>query len=310
MWQADTFDLDTIDRELGWASELGMNAVRVYLHDLLFEADGDAFLERIDRVLAIADGHGIAMMPVLFDGVWHPEPELGPQPEPTPRLHNSTWVQSPGSAALHDSSHWPRLREYVAGVLARFGEDRRVLAWDLFNEPDQLDRATLIAGSRDTKAEAVTALLDEVFDWAREVAPTQPLTAGVWEFGPDHRPLTNPINTLMLERSDIISFHCYLPRAELVSTIEMLATHGRPLVCTEWLARTAGSTVDLLDVFKTHNVDAINWGLVDGRTQTRFPWRSWTELVADDEPWFHELLHVDGSPYDVDEAATFRRLTN
>jgi len=37
MWQADTFDLPTIDRELGWAQTLGMNTMRVFLHNLLWQ---------------------------------------------------------------------------------------------------------------------------------------------------------------------------------------------------------------------------------------------------------------------------------
>jgi hypothetical protein len=309
MWQSESFDPETIDRELGWASDLGMNVVRVYLHDLLFEADGNAFLARIDEVLAIAHRHGIGMMPVLFDGVWHPKPKLGAQPDPVPRLHNSIWVQSPGNAILQDRSQWPALKPYVTGVLSRFAADERIIAWDLFNEPDQIDQITIAGGSRDEKAAAATELLVCVFDWAREVDPSQPLTAGVWEYDSDHRPVDNPINAVMLERSDVITFHCYEPRAALEAVIQALSAHGRPLVCTEWLARTAGSSVDLLEVFAEHQVGAINWGLVDGRTQTRFPWRSWFEAVDDDEPWFHELLHADGSPYDPEETATFRRVT-
>lgn len=309
MWQAETFDPETIGRELGWAAGLGMNAIRLYLHDLVFDADGDAFLERIDRVLDLADGHGIRAIPVLFDGVWNPRPRLGPQPEPKPRLHNSMWVQGPGSEVLLDRSRWPQLRPYVAAVLERFGADRRVVAWDLFNEPDQIDLDTIAAGSGADKSRAATELLDVVFDWSRELDPTQPLTAGIWEYESNHRPTANDLNTLILERSDIITFHCYEPADALTAVIDRLSVHDRPLVCTEWLARTAGSTVDLLDVFATHGVGAINWGLVDGRTQTRYPWRSWTEPVDDDEPWFHELLHADGTPYDDDEAATFRRLT-
>ncbi|MGI9646458.1 MAG: cellulase family glycosylhydrolase [Ilumatobacteraceae bacterium] len=198
----------------------------------------------------------------------------------------------------------------MAGVLERFGTDRRVVAWDLFNEPDQLDAVTLAAGSRAEKAAAATALVDIVFGWAHDVDPEQPITVGVWEYGPDHRPIANPLNDLILERSDIITFHCYEPRAELTAVIDALSIHERPLVCTEWLARTAGSTVDLLEVFAARGTGAINWGLVDGRTQTRFPWRSWIEPVTDDEPWFHELLHADGTPYDPDEVATIRRLTS
>ena len=93
------------------------------------------------------------------------------------------------------------------------------------------------------------------------------------------------------------------------AVIDALSAEGRPLLCTEWLARTAGSTVDLLEVFADRGVGAINWGLVDGRTQTRYPWRSWWEEVEEDEPWFHELFHPDGRPYDPTETDLFRKLT-
>src|SRR4051812_7397814 len=53
-WQEETFDLSVIDRELGWAAHLGMNAVRVYLHDLLWDADPIGFVRRIDAFLATA----------------------------------------------------------------------------------------------------------------------------------------------------------------------------------------------------------------------------------------------------------------
>ncbi len=306
MWQAETFDPQTLERELGWAADLGMNVVRVYLHDLLYGADGAAFLDRIDQVLDLAAGVGVSMMPVLFDGVWNTEPALGPQPDPVPQRHNSIWVQSPGAAVLFDQSRWSSLRPYVEAVLGRFGSDSRVAVWDLFNEPDQIDATTIKAGARDHKAEAATALVGQVFDWARDVSPDQPLTVGVWEYGPDDRPVDNAYNALALDRSDVISFHHYGSRESLEATIAALAEADRPLLCTEWLARSEGSTVEHLDVFSHHGVAAINWGLVDGRTQTRFPWSSWWESVPDDAPWFHELLHADGTPYDPREADAFR----
>lgn len=309
LWQPETFDPVTIDRELGWAAQLGMNTVRVYLHDLLFSADPDGFLARIDEVLSIADGHGIKMMPVLFDGVWHPFPKLGAQPEPKPRLHNSMWVQSPGNVILSDESRWSELQPYVETVVSRYGNDPRVLIWDLFNEPDQVDATSIKAGTRKHKAAAATRLVAQVFAWARGVQPMQPLTVGVWEYADDKYTAANPLNELALAESDVISFHCYEPKAYLQAVIAALAAHDRPLLCTEWLARTAGSTVDLIEVFHAHGVGALNWGLVDGRTQTRFPWRSWTEPVADDEPWFHELLHADGTPYDQNEAALLRKVS-
>ncbi len=309
MWQETTFDAPTIQRELGWAAGLGMNTVRVYLHDLLFAEDEHGFVRRIDRFLQIAHGHGIGTVLVLLDGVWHPRPRLGMQRDPKPRVHNSMWVQSPGSEVLHDRAAWPRVQAYVQGVIRRFANDPRIVAWDLFNEPDQIDATTLALGSRDQKAQAATALLASVFDWAREADAEQPLTVGLWEYDAQGRPVRNALNELVVERSDIISFHCYEPRVKLLEVLDALSVYQRPLLCTEWLARSVGSTVDLLEVFARNNVGAINWGLVDGRTQTRFPWRSWNESIADDEPWFHEILHADGSPYDEAEVATMREIS-
>ena len=137
MWQAATWDPETIDREIGWAAELGMNSLRVFLHDLLWESEGEAFLDRVDEFLSIADRHGVATMFVLFDGVWNPEPKLGPQGDPRPRLHNALWVQGPGRAILGDPARWAGLRPYVDAVVGRFASDTRVVVWDLFNEPDQ-----------------------------------------------------------------------------------------------------------------------------------------------------------------------------
>ena len=309
MWQEDSFDPATIHRELGWAAGLGMNTVRVYLHHMLHEQDAPGFLDRLEWFLGCAAGHGISMVPVLFDGVWNPWPKPGPQREPVPRRHNSRWAQSPGAEILRSPERWAELRPYVSDVTTRFATDTRILAWDLFNEPDQADAQTLADGSRPEKAGHATALAREVFGWVRETRVVQPLTVGVWEYDDSHRPVDGVMNRMALAESDIISFHCYSPAPVSSAVIDSLSSYGRPLLCTEWLARSAGSTVDLLPIFRERNVGAINWGLVDGRTQTRFPWRSWTEDVGDDEPWFHELLRRDGSPYDIAEAAVFRGVT-
>ena len=179
-WQAATFDPETIDRELGWAADLGFNAMRVFLHDLLWTHEGDVFLDRVDQVLDIAAGHGIGFMPVLFDGVWDPEPALGPQAEPVPGVHNSRWVQGPGAAILLDESRWPEVRPYVEAVLDRFGRDERVLVWDLFNEPAQRDRLHWKGDALARKSEAACGLTSEVFAWARDVDAEQPLTVGLY----------------------------------------------------------------------------------------------------------------------------------
>lgn len=306
LWQRATFDPATIDRELGWAAELGMNSIRLFLHDLVWRTDGEEFLARVDTVLGLAERHGIVVMPVLFDGIWDTHPVPGTQRAPVEGVHNSIWVQSPGAAILGDPSRWESLRPYVESVLARFGTDPRVVAWDLFNEPDSPNPAYRHTEVR--RKRALTArLVDRVFDWAQAAGPEQPLTVGVYlrpSLATEHVTATSRIS---LERSDVISFHSYAPARTLLRTIERLGRLDRPLLCTEWLGRPR-SPADLIDVLADHDVDAWCWGLVDGRTQTRLPWTTWVRASSPTAPWFHELLRRDGSPYDPAEAARFRRV--
>lgn len=310
MWQLGTFDPDTIDRELEWAASIGMNSVRVFLHNLIWAHEGETYLDRIDAVLSICASHNITMMPVLFDGVWNPQPALGPQPQPSPGIHNSVWVQGPGAEVLHDSSKWPELQRYVEAVVGRFGNDPRVCVWDLFNEPAQHDGQTLKDPDLFARKQtAVNLLVREIFDWARTAKPQQPLTVGLYGDPTKPEDPAAGINATALELSDVISFHSYDALDGLENWITHMAAPGRGVICTEWLARSANSTVDLLEVMATHRVGAYNWGLVDGKTQTKYPWSSWWEPVAEDAPWFHELFHPDGIPYDIGETALFRRLT-
>jgi len=178
MWQADSFNPQEIDRELGWAESLGMNTMRVFLHDLLWQQDSDGFKKHIDQFLTIAAKHHIRPLFVLFDSCWDPNPKLGPQRPPIPGVHNSGWVQSPGAAALQDPSQQPRLKAYVTGVVGAFANDSRILGWDVWNEPDNTN-GDAQKDPKDKK-EIVVSLLPQVFEWARSVEPSQPLTSGIW----------------------------------------------------------------------------------------------------------------------------------
>src|SRR5215203_7533377 len=133
MWQADSFDPKRIDLELGWAAGLGMNTMRVYLHDLLWQQDAEGFKRRLDQFLTIAAKHRIRPIFVLFDSVWDPDPQLGKQRAPRPGVHNSGWVQSPSRTSLQNTAEHPRLQAYVKGVVGAFARDPRVLAWDIWN---------------------------------------------------------------------------------------------------------------------------------------------------------------------------------
>ena len=310
MWQADSFAPATIDRELGWAEDLGMNSMRVFLHDQLWQQDPKGFSDRINRFLAIAQRHHIRPMFVLFDSCWDPHPRLGPQHLPIPGVHNSGWVQSPGPEALADPAQRPRLEAYVKGVIQRFAHDDRILAWDVWNEPDCL--ADIYTGQASNKDELVAALLPSVFDWARAANPTQPLTSGVAggdDWAPSHE--QSVIQSTQLSQSDFITFHDYGWPEAFASRIVQLRGYGRPIVATEYMARGAGSTFDgVLPIAKRADVGVYNWGFVDGRTQTRLPWDSWKKPYTMDEPtiWFHDILHQDGTPYRPAETQLIRRV--
>ncbi|MBN8885216.1 MAG: 1,4-beta-xylanase [Rudaea sp.] len=312
MWQADTFDAERIDRELGWAQGLGMNTMRVFLHDLLWQQDAAGFKQRIDRFLAIAAKHGIKPIFVLFDSCWDPEPKLGAQHPPIPGVHNSGWVQSPG-VALADPAQYPRLERYVKDIIGSFAKDERVLAWDVWNEPDNEGGGHYQAREPKGKDELVAKLLPQVFAWARSAAPTQPLTSGVWHNDDWSDPAKlNPVERTQIEQSDVISFHSYDWPEQFLVRVRQLEKYGRPLLCTEYMARGNGSTIDgVLPLAKKLDVGMVNWGFVDGKTQTIMPWDSWERPYTLRPPtlWFHDLLRADGSPYRQREADILRALS-
>ncbi|HEX9937730.1 MAG TPA: cellulase family glycosylhydrolase [Longimicrobium sp.] len=311
MWQAETWDPATIDRELGWAQSLGFNTMRVFLHDLAYRQDPRGFLDRVDQFLAISERHGIRPMLVLFDAVWDPFPRVGRQRQPTPGLHNSGWLQSPGVEILRDTLRHRELEPYVKGVIGRFANDRRVLAWDLFNEPDNINPGSYRAFEPVNKGELALALLRRTFAWAREVNPSQPLTAGPWKGDWVHPSQTLPITTFMLDNSDVITFHSYDPLPGVQRLVAALRRHGRPVICTEYMARPRGSTFEsILPYFREQRVGGINWGFVAGKSQTIYPWDSWERAYPAEPPvWFHDIFRVDGTPYRPQEVALIRSLT-
>lgn len=313
MWQEATFNPEQIDQELGWAESLGMNTMRVFLHDLLWQQDADGFKKRIDQFLTIAAKHHIRPLFVLFDSCWDPLPHLGPQHPPIPGVHNSGWVQSPGAVALGDLKQYPRLKAYVLGVVGAFAKDERILGWDVWNEPGADNMGSYAKEELKGKTERVLVLLPEAFEWAREVNPTQPLTSGVCcvDQSPDGSRL-GKIEQIQLRESDVVTFHNYSWPEYFKREIGWLKKYGRPVICTEFMARSVGSTFDtILPIAKEEKVGAINWGFVVGKTQTNFPWESWEHPYILQQPpvWFHEVLHPDGKPYRQAEADLIHQLT-
>ena len=312
MWQADTFNAERIDTELGWAEALGMNTMRVFLHDLLWQQDSDGFKKRIDTFLGICAKHKIRPLFVLFDSVWDPNPHLGKQAAPVPGVHNSRWVQSPGAHALEDASEYPRLQAYIEGIVGAFGQDPRVLGWDMWNEPDNRNGSSYGKGDPPNKAQLVWRLLPKTFVWARSKAPSQPLTSGIWHEDAATRGTLSPVAKEQLALSDIVSFHNYEVPAKFQQEVKWLASYHRPVICTEYMARPQGSTFEgVLPIAKEMKVGAINWGFVVGKSQTYLPWDSWQQPYVGREPkvWFHDIFHDDGQPYRESEVQFIRGIT-
>ena len=313
MWQADTFDPDRINMELGWAENIGMTTMRVFLHDLAWKQDPNGFRKRIDQFLSIAKRHRIRPIMVLFDSCWDPFPDIGIQRRPRPGIHNSRWLQSPGANALVDPKQHLRFLEYATNVVLAFADDNRILAWDVWNEPDNTNDSSYGKTEPPNKVALVQELLPEVFRYVRAGRPTQPVTSGVWRGDWSSPDKLTPIEKVQLEQSDVISFHNYDPPAEFEKRIQWLQQYHRPILCTEYMARGKGSTFQgILPVAKKYNVGAINWGLVQGRTQTYLPWDSWQSPYTDRQPaiWFHEIFMTNGTPYKQEEVDFIREITS
>ncbi|MCU4163973.1 hypothetical protein [Carboxylicivirga caseinilyticus] len=292
-WQAESFDTATINRELGWAEEIGMNCMRVYLHHVAWEVDKEGFKYRMNQYLSIADSHGIKTIFVFFDDCWNVTYKAGKQPDPKPGVHNSGWVRDPGDLIFLDENLMPLLEEYVKDVLTTYKDDKRIAIWDLYNEP----------GNNGLKNSSMP-LLRNVFRWGWEVRPSQPLSAGVWNVR-----LTD-LNKFQIENSDIITYHNYQGPEKHQAAIDSLKKYDRPMVCTEYMARRNNSYFqNIMPILKNENVGAINWGLVAGKSNTKY---AWDEPIPDgSEPalWFHEIFHPDGTPYSQEEVDLIKSLT-
>ncbi|MBD0376714.1 MAG: cellulase family glycosylhydrolase [Flavisolibacter sp.] len=302
MWQEETFDPFLIDKELSWAAGLGFNTIRVFLHHLLWNHDAQGFLNRINQFLGIADKYGIKTMFVLFDSVWNPFPQLGKQPEPRLNVHNSGWVQCPGYDVLNNINRYDELYDYVQGIVSYFKNDERVLIWDLFNEPDNMN----LGSYKDKdyiqhKAELSMELLKRTITWVRSIDPVQPITMAPWQWV--NMNTLSVLDNYMFTHSDIISFHCYENKRKMERRLKSLLQFNRPLLCTEYMARPFRCTFkDIMPLLKRYNVGAYNWGLVAGKSQTHCPWDSW-ETPYHEEPseWFHDIFRSNGEPYDPNE---------
>lgn len=294
MWQADTYDSATIERELQWGENIGFNTMRVFLHSLAWKSDPQGFKRRINSFLTIADKHKIQPLFVFFDDCWNKIPQTGKQPELKTGIHNSGWMQDPGQPLSNDTTLFPGLEKYVKDVMTTFAHDKRILLWDLYNEP-----------GNNGKLDSSLPLLKKIFQWARDVNPDQPISAGLWNWN------FKTLNSFQFLNSDIITYHDYEEPQLHERIIDLLKVSGKPLICTEYMARTRNSRfANILPLLKRENVGAINWGFVAGKTNTIYAWD--TPLKDGSQPieWFHDIFNKDGTPYRADEVNFIKKMNS
>lgn len=292
MWQKETFSPELIDKELALAESIGFNTMRVFLHSIVWNEDKEGFKKRIDQFLDIAAKHHIKPMLVFFDDCWNKEGKPGKQPAPKTGVHNSGWVQDPGQPASANEANFPALEKYVKDILNTFKTDKRILAWDLYNEPGNND-----------KGNKSLPLLKAVFDWAHEVRPDQPITVGLWKWDLEE------LNAYQISHSDIISYHDYEKPEWHLRVVQLLKSFGKPLICTEYMARTNNSLFsNTLPMLKKENVGAINWGFVQGKSNTIYAWDNPMPGGGEPKLWFHDIFRSDFTPYKQDEVDLIKKL--
>lgn len=315
MWQAESFNPELIDKELGYAEAIGMNCMRIFLHDLVFQQDPKGYLKRIEQFLQIADKHHIKIMLVFFDSVWDPYPYLGKQRDPRPGVHNSGWVQGPGVHALRDSTQDARLEKYVKTIVKKFANDKRVFCWDVWNEPDNMNGKIYNDYEPVNKVDYVLRIIRKAFQWVRSQNPIQPLTTYVCGSGwadVEVAPIPNVAELVhfVFDNSDIISFHNYSGTNAWEGMAKRFLKHGRPVLCTEFMARNGCTIQSTLPTAKKLNIGVMCWGLVAGKSNTIHGWHTWDNPdKGEPKVWHHDLLRKDGTPFSKEEADLIKKMT-
>ena len=230
-----------------------------------------------------------------IDDCWNDTAWVGKQPAPKIGVHNSGRVKDPGTMIYTHPDTLKVLKAYVKDILSTFKDDKRILMWDLYNEP-----------GNNKQIEKSLPLLEKVFSRAREVNPSQPITSAVWNNGSNFQVLNN----FQLSHSDVITYHNYAYIDVHEKAIDTLRKYRRPLICSEYMARKNGSLFfTIMPLLKKENVGAINWGFVSGKTNTIYAWD--TPMPDGKEPqlWFHDILRKDGSPFSKEEIRLIKSLT-
>jgi hypothetical protein len=290
MWHH--FKEDVIYRELRYAKRFGFNSLRIFVAACQWESRREIIQEKLNTFLDWCKELGFTVMLTLQPNTYMlPNNDLHPEEDPfiinfKPGCHDGSWTYK-GAQIFDCNGKWIESKEnickFVCDIISSYGQDKRVTFWDLYNECHTSN----------------IPLQELVFSCARSQNPIQPLTA-CWN---------------ALDISDITTFHCYAtPGVEVLDPdlpgihemsfsgeINRAKSTGRPILCTECLARTFKSEMTgFLPVYRKERIGFYIWGLCAGSAQYHFPW-DWPIGSPEPKRWFHCVMYPDGSFYDQTE---------
>ena len=311
-----------MERELQVAESIGFNTLRIIVELQGFGVwleEHDGFMERFERCLEIMDKHNMRAIVVLGNDCMRPK-SVWKLPKPGPQHYDigyhggrkqsqhGSFPGEIGHSQVDDPELKPKFFAMCEELMTKYREDRRIVIWNIWNEPGNSNRGEVSA-----------APLKELFELAWKIDPVQPLAADLWrdDFGTDPKS-KNQAQCVAGQLSDIISYHCYSDYEHQVRVIRLLRKHyDRPMVNTEWLARIMHN--DVFTAYPLYYIEGIGctcWGFVAGKYQTYEPWESaWKQIEKgtpesktwDMTKWLHDLYRPSLRPYDPKEIDLIKR---
>ena len=286
------FRPDVVEKELAAAKKYyGITTVRVYLHNIPYDAEKEKFLDRIEQFLVICDRHGIKPGFTFFDDChWHEGIFLEEPTEPIKGYHNGRWAACPQDRERKEEN-LPKFKAYIQDVIRPHRDDPRVLWWETFNEP--------IMGSEFSRK-----LRIEGYAWAKELKPTQPVIC-CWDDSPE---------------TDIVNAHNYgnsqqawdkqadmNPEKGAVFTeagarwFAPRPSSGEPVEVIHWLEGRKAAGKYVPGVY-------LCWELMVGNSNCRWYWDTPNDTPEPTFPWCG-LMWPDATPVSLAEAEAIRRYT-
>ena len=285
------FPAEVIQRELAAAKEhFGITSLRVYLHNIPFDAEKDRFLQRIEEFLALCDRHGIKPGFVFFDDCWNHEGITLRSRPPVKGRHNGRWAACPQDVQRTEEK-LPELKRYIQDVVRAHRRDGRVLWWEIYNEPRM-------------KSDYSARLRKLGYRWAKEVGPIQPVIC-CWDDSPE---------------TDVVDAHNYgnnfsawdrqadlNPRKGTVFTeagarwFAPRRSNGEPIEVIDWLQRRKAAGKYVPGVY-------LCWELMVGNSNCRWYWGTKDGTPEPTIPWCG-LMWPDCTPVSLAEAEAVRHYT-